>query len=343
MLSETDPDLRLGWRRGARWTAFLTSGCHIDEATVVTALVPKLRGRDVRESALSEYRGLRQDYLAARRTLKEARESLKKRGLRGNELKEARLRDLTPLEETLETRRRDFLNKLRDAVPYLALSVGDKIELDADEFRDKAREFLEQYEEDPFAIRMLASFATEENHETRCRRTEFDFVDSSGQLAFLKAVRELTGKVTEEKVRGCLFLPWKRADERLSLRFDPVEDRRYALLDRDPTASDNKSRSEWMANILAFHALRFFPCALTASGPATTGWSTRAKPPRFTWPIWQHPLAPDTVRSLLSLPELHLDGPPSYLRLYGVSAAYRSTRVENGDYLNFSPASAVFS
>jgi hypothetical protein len=27
------------------------------------------------------------------------------------------------------------------------------------------------------------------------------------------------------------------------MRWDPTEDRRYALLDRDPTAGDNKSRT----------------------------------------------------------------------------------------------------
>lgn len=341
VLSETDPTLKLGWRQRARWAPYLASKQPIDESSIISSLVPRLRGRETEASAQAESAKLREEYRIARKKVKDARKALSKQGLRGKGRTEAYTRDVAPLEASAEEIRKSFLQKLRTAVPSLELSLGDKIDLDAAEFREKAREFLEACEQEPVAIQMLASFATEENRADRCRRTEFDFVDSSGQLAFLKAIRDLAEKVSEEKVRLCLFHPWRRADEKLSLRFDPVEDRRYALLDRDPTANDNKSRSEWMANLLAYHALRLFPCALTAAGPGTAGWNIKTEPRRFTWSIWRVPLGKDTIRSLLGLADLQHEIPPVALRLCGIASVYRSLRIENGDYVNFSPSSAV--
>ena len=71
------------------------------------------------------------------------------------------------------------------------------------------------------------------------------------------------------------------------MRWDPAEDRRYALLDRDPTATGNKPRTVWIANLLAYHALAWFPSAPTARGLLTTGWDRSGE--AFTWPLWQVP------------------------------------------------------
>ena len=65
-----------------------------------------------------------------------------------------------------------------------------------------------------------------------------------------------------ERVHAALFEPWTYRDDRYSMRWDPLEDRRYALMDRDPTASDNKSRTVWMANLFAYRSLVLFPSAL---------------------------------------------------------------------------------
>lgn len=341
VLADSDPTIKLGWKSKARWTPFLASTQTLDESAVLSKLAPRLRGRTVGKSAQEDCAKIRKEYRAARKALNEAKKALSKQGLRGKERAKAYEESIRPLETAADMKRRDFLEKLNAAVPSLELSVGDKIDMNAAEFREKAREFLDDHAAEPLAVQMLACFASEQNDGDRCRRTEFDFVDSSGQLAFLKAARELSFKVTGDKLRRCLFEGWRRDDEELSLRFDPVEDRRYALLDRDPTANNNKSRSEWMANLLAYHAIRFFPCTLTASGPATGGWSVRTKQRYFTWPIWLMPLGTETLRSLLGMEELQTENPPAILRRRGIAAIYRSLRVENGDYVNFSPASAV--
>src|SRR5438132_7386519 len=101
-----------------------------------------------------------------------------------------------------------------------------------------------------------------------------------------------------------LFEPWGYREEKLSMRWDPVEDRRYALMDRDPTASDNKSRTVWMANLLAYRSLVLFPSAPTRKGLGATAWNRVDNATIFTWPIWEQPADPDSIRSLLQLSEL---------------------------------------
>jgi len=128
------------------------------------------------------------------------------------------------------------------------------------------------------------------------------------------------------------------------MRWDPAEDRRYALLDRDPTASGNKPRTVWMANLLAYRALALFPSAPTPWGLRTTGWSRSGE--AFTWPLWRPPAAPDTIRSLMLLDELGKPVPDRRgLRARGIVAVYRAQRIKVGSApnfkINFTPAQEI--
>ncbi len=331
-----EPTARLNWKGGATWRPCLT-GLHNPDA-ICTTLTAALRGREVAPDAESARAMAQKKFEAAATRSKKAKDAFKKRGLYGNERKEAYAIEIGPLQEELRLRRETFLEKLNAAVQRPELSIGKKVDLSADEFRAKARDFLSDHMPDKLAVTMLAALASEGDGNARCRRTDFDFVDSSGRLAFLETVRQLMFLVTSERLLATLFKPWQRADERWSLRFDPIEDRRYALLDRDPTANDNKSRSEWMANLLAYRALSFFPCAITQRGSATACWHEDTDGLSFTWPLWKVPLSPDTIRSLLGHQGLSSLNPITSLRMLGVEAVYRSRRISNGDYVNFSPA-----
>lgn len=184
------------------------------------------------------------------------------------------------------------------------------------------------------------------NGKPRLETTPFQFIRGSGQQYFLGTVVQLTQNVEEEKIREALFGPWRYDDEKNSMRWDPVEDRRYALMDRDPTASDNKPRTVWMANLLAYRALTLFSSAPRRYGLVTTGWSKQAGENVFTWPLWDQPAGPDTIRSLLLLPELHMQRPDqTELRPRGVQAVFRSRRIRVGEganyKTNFSPARQI--
>ena len=59
----------------------------------------------------------------------------------------------------------------------------------------------------------------------------------------------------------------------------------------------------------------------------------------FTWPIWAGPLNIDTLRSLLGMAELQEPRPDrKILRARGVVEIYRSQRITEGKYRNFTPA-----
>ena len=330
---------RLGWKKGAVWRPYL-SGLREPDAICVK-LCMALRGRDVSANAENAMVAARKNYENAAKRRKQLEKAVKDRGLGRKELAAAKMTEVEPLKLEESAYRSAFLEKLNLAVPRPELSIGKKVDLSAEEFRTKAKAFFHDAELGLPANAMLAGLATESCNNKQCPRTRFDFVDSSGQLAFLEATRHLMREANPEKLEASLFRPWKRADEKYSLRFDPVEDRRYALLDRDPTAGNNKSTSEWMANLLAFRALSLFPCLITGRGSETTAWAEHSQSWHFTWPVWEQPLAPDTLRSLLGRQEFAAVRLSQSLRQIGVQAVYRSQKVSNGDYVNFSPAFAV--
>jgi hypothetical protein len=160
-----------------------------------------------------------------------------------------------------------------------------------------------------------------------CRAHEF--------LRFIPALH----KLTTEQVREALFGPWRYADRKPTLRYDPVDDRRHALRASDPGRDDI-----WTvrgANALASEALRLFPCA-PRQRLATTGFSGDEGEPYFSWPIWITAIGPEVLRSLLNLAEVTAEQPDRRrLRALGVTEIFRVQRVKNGRYRNFTPAVPV--
>jgi hypothetical protein len=68
--------------------------------------------------------------------------------------------------------------------------------------------------------------------------------------------------------------------------------------------------------------------------------------PVFTWPIWQEPLSPEVIRSVLQLDELQQEKLNHVqLRERGVVAVFRSRRIQVGNpplhKINFTPAQGL--
>lgn len=332
-------DVRLGWKRGAVWRPFVTG---VQEPHELVARVCKqLQGREIPPDAEKLRLVAKKGFEEALRLLKKRREEVKSKRLRGKELAAAKKRILAPVEGEVCSRRAEFLESLSAAVPRLELSIGKKVDLSGEEFRAKAESFLAARQPDISAISMLAALSAESINTERCVRTPFDLLDSSGQLAFLDAVLNLIANASENRLHSTLFEPWERKDEKFSLRIDPVEDRRYSLLDRNPTSGNNKSTTEWMANLLAYRALSLFPCATTRSGVETSAWSELNGEACFSWPLWANALSLNAVRSLLVLRDIVGPNPPETIRHLGVNAVYRVRRIATGDYLNFSSTCVV--
>lgn len=186
----------------------------------------------------------------------------------------------------------------------------------------------------------LAGFGTElyPNEKTgQFQDSRFRMVrsgDNNGQgLPFY--AKEIRAATTSAHIRRALFQTWDYRKERYSLRWDPIEDRRYALRWGNP--SNSKPETMLAANALAVEALRCFPVFITSGKQAQTTGFQRIGPRgiSFVWPIWTPPVDTHTMRSLLALSDLDRD----HLARMGIEEVYCSRRVaQNQYYSNFLPA-----
>lgn len=171
--------------------------------------------------------------------------------------------------------------------------------------------------------------------------TAFRTMSGAGHQHFLEFMCKLVAETTIEQLDCALFKPWKYDDPGPSMRWDPEDDRRYALRWQDP--SGDKITTIRGANRLAIEALPLFPTAPANGSLLTTGFRGKGSRDTFlTWPIWTPPIDVDTVRSLLAHDELQQDQPRrEVLAPMGVAEIYRSQRLTVGKYRNFAPAEPV--
>lgn len=160
-------------------------------------------------------------------------------------------------------------------------------------------------------------------------------MSGAGHQHFLGTMKDLVAKTYDNHLRRSLFEAWDYADDKLGLRWDPEEDRRYALRWDNPSA--DTVRTMRGANRLAMEALPLLPTAPRNRQLETTGFSRRDRAVLLTWPIWRTALSVDIVRSLLALPEIQKPEPDrSSLSAMGIVEVYRSQRITVGKYRNFS-------
>jgi len=133
-------------------------------------------------------------------------------------------------------------------------------------------------------------------------------------------------------------------DNQLSMRWDPIEDRRYAYMWNDPGKRTNRPKTNWALNLLAYQALQMLPCVPTQHGLRTAGWSNK-KVKAWTWPIWNFPMTAILIRSLLCCAALNNEEiNRESLFALGVIGVYRSDRIQgakNSPFKNFTPAQRI--
>jgi hypothetical protein len=251
----------------------------------------------------------------------------------------------------------------------LVADAGEKpkeIKISPQDFAEVARTSARQAKiADRSWADFCAAYGTDAYHD-EALISETDLHFTSGQQSFLGTLRALAGDpppppapasgkrqpsqrsddqgaTTAAQIEHALFETWSYSDPRPSLRWDPVDDRRYALRAYDPTnASFSPIATVRGANRLAVEALPWLPTFPCNGGARTRGFSRRNRRLDFTWPVWDSWLSADTVRSLLGLEALYEDGPPrDSLQRRGIAEVFRCRRI-GGYYGNFSPAVACF-
>lgn len=344
---------RLRWKRARTWVPVLDGISTSEPERVCDTLAGALRGRAVSGDDEKERAATQRGFDAAKKTVEDKKKEIGNRGLSKKDRETAIEEEVRPLEQVRDEKRQPWLDARKKAVPCPELAIGKRIDCTYEEYREHAGDFLKGAgHADRETLDLLAAFGSDacrsksKTKPNEIEPTPFCFTTGSGHQFFLDTVGQLMEQVKADRVRQVLFEPWAYRDEKFSMRWDPAEDRRYALMDRDPTSSDNKSRTVWMANLLAYRALSLFPCAPRRRGLATTAWALTDEDLAFTWPIWEFTATPDTIRSMLQLKELAEPGKCRWLlRARGIATIFRSCRIKVGagaNYkLNFSPARGV--
>lgn len=340
---------RLRWKRARTWVPVLDGISTSDPDKLSDTVAGALRGRAVSDDDEKKRAATQREFDAAKKAVEDKKKEIRIRGLKRNDRESAIEQEVRPLEQVRDEKRLQWLDALRKAVPRAELAIGKKIDCTYEEYREYAGDFLvDAGHADRETLDLLAAFGSDacrsrtKTKPDEIEPTPFCFTTGTGHQFFLDTVLKLMEQVRPERVRQVLFEPWAYRDEKFSMRWDPTEDRRYALSDTNP--SDDAARTVWMANLLAYRALPLFPCAPGRRGLATTAWSLLdGEDLAFTWPIWEFTAPPDTIRSLLQLRGLAEPRPDwSILRARGVAAVFRARRIKVGtgsNYkLNFSSA-----
>lgn len=351
-LARAWPDAQLGlaWRiHDAGWRpiiqASLSKDCGDWRLVLCETLTKALNlGFKPAPEAEAERSSSQKNFEDARRNLRNKLKEIRSRKLKGGELNEAKEREVTPLVEEMLAKRTLWLTKLRCAVPSLEMALGKRINVPPEEFRNFCELAIESGEQ--WILDQLAHFGSDacwDRKRGEVEPTALSFVNGSGRQYFLDTARQLVSVVTKKAVFAALFERWRPSDEKLSMRWNPCEDRRYALMAEDPTAGGNEPRTIWAANLLAYVGLALLPSAPTRRGLGTVAVVDGPGNPSFTWPMWHAFLSPGSLSSLLALRELSMPSPPhEVLNSLGIPLVFRSERIEVGDganvKLNFTPA-----
>ena len=198
-------------------------------------------------------------YKNLRRRQSELKQEASKKGLQSDALKSwvieqtaAKQAEIHGQQKEVLGKREKWLGELGRIVPAQELRLGKTLAFKPSEYRDMALAALNSSSDrrERRVLDFLAAFASESvTNGELLEPTPFCFVTGSGHQYFLKTIGKLMRVVDACRIERCLFHPWTFDDERLSLRWASVEDRRYALMWDDPGAQE--ARTIWAASLLA--------------------------------------------------------------------------------------------
>ncbi len=218
----------------------------------------------------------------------------------------------------------------------LALDFADDTCIAPDVFRRFVLEAARQATaDDRRKADFCAAFGCEAyvDRQGRVSDTALRTMSGAGNQHFVAFMRSLCDCTNRDHVHEALFGPWRWNDPPPSMRWDPVDDRRYALRWRDPKR--DKIKTVRGANRLAIEGLAMFSTVPRVGGVETMGFRER----EWLWPVWEPLIPQPVVQSLLGLAEMYDRPIPTHvLRPLGVVAVLRSQRRTVGQYRNFSPA-----
>lgn len=159
--------------------------------------------------------------------------------------------------------------------------------------------------------------------------------------------RGATAYTAAQTMARALFQHWERSDRTDGFRWDPAEDRRYALRFLKP--SDDEALTEHGANRLAAVGMPVLTLTPTVHRGRVRGQTLGVRQARLMiqvrWPLWTPPASLSAIRALLTHPALY-DAEEArslaQLRALGVHGVRAAQRVSAGKFMNFTRAEAIF-
>lgn len=206
------------------------------------------------------------------------------------------------------------------------------------------RHHAQQAWEDPLRMRLLAALASDavlKPRQVTVVATPLCAMFGQGHQHFLARLRAVTSRALADdlhELSDALFNEWTYADNTEGLRWDPIEDRRYAHQYGDPSDIKNKIGTVTGANRLAAIGLSVLTAVPTASGLDTLGITGEKRRREVCWPIVGVPTSLSGYIALLAHPRLHDSEAAAELRAYGVVGIARSRRIQVGKFFNFARA-----
>jgi hypothetical protein len=179
---------------------------------------------------------------------------------------------------------------------------------------------------------LASEFVTKRTDPNRVEPTGFCLMFGQGHQHFLERLSLIGSSAPDRSsIQQALFDEWEYADTSPSFRWDPLEDRRYALLAGNPSDSKNKIGTVAGANRLAVvglasHVTLPVGRRLRVAGVATVQ-DGRRRSTQFVWPTPSFPV------ELATLERMMLG--------HGVSHEMRATRISNGKFMSVAQAVPV--
>lgn len=234
---------------------------------------------------------------------------------------------------------------VREHGDHPTLMMGDNFSCTPDAYREHVRALeVSGHDSD-----LLASLGTDAavDDEGLCLDTAFRTMRGAGHQHFLKTMRAALHASSPAHLQRTLLGRWDYLDpvRGLSLRIDPLDDRRYAHQWTDPSCDPTRADRGGMtgATALAVMGLPMFPVLAGSRSAVTLGFrSSRQHGVEWTWPIWSGPCSLGVVYALLALDELQADTPDRRtLGRRGIVDVHRTRRITIGKFRNFTPAVSV--
>lgn len=219
---------------------------------------------------------------------------------------------------------------------------GNVIKSESNAFRNAVQKSLEYQDSDaPLALLpslLYASYSSQLTEEKgdKVEPTWFSFSNGQGGKNLLKDIQEMVKLLEPEEFLKSLVGEGVPVSAK-SFRWNPIEFRSAAYRSHDPGSGvkGDDTLDFPVFNIMAFIGLSFYPTVPGKSGGWTLGFVAEKRRNYFQWPIWEMPLRPVEVSTLLHA------APEQMNPQRGVNQIWRSRRFSAEKSLYFAPAEMV--